>query len=228
MNPPLPKTVKALPPGFFNPHPVEVAKALLGKVVLHYAKGLWLGGMVVEAEAYALTDKGSHASLGQTPSRAPLFQPPGTVYMYYARGGDSFNVSCGGPGDAVLVKAGVPWVLPEEGGQRALHQITQNHPLPGGRPRPPKRVLAGQVLFAKGLGLKVKDWSGVQLPHPHLWVVDVGYGPTKVLQTTRLGISADRDAHLPWRFIDGAHLASATQNPLTQKTHPVPWNWVDP
>ena len=31
--------------------------------------------------------------------------PPGTIYIYYARGGDSLNVSCGGDGNAVLIKS---------------------------------------------------------------------------------------------------------------------------
>ena len=30
--------------------------------------------------------------------------------MYYARGGDSLNFSAGGPGNAVLIKSGHPWL----------------------------------------------------------------------------------------------------------------------
>ena len=30
--------------------------------------------------------------------------------MYYARGGDSFNISCAGEGNAVLLKAGIPYL----------------------------------------------------------------------------------------------------------------------
>ena len=34
--------------------------------------------------------------------------PPGTIYMYYAHGGDSLNFSCQGDGNAVLIKSGYP------------------------------------------------------------------------------------------------------------------------
>lgn len=35
--------------------------------------------------------------------------PAGTIYMYYARGGDSLNISCQGEGNAVLIKSAIPY-----------------------------------------------------------------------------------------------------------------------
>ena len=94
---------------FFARDPCEVACDLLGKVIRHSYRGKWLAAQIIETEAYYLVDKGSHASLGFTPKRAALFMPAGTIYMYYARGRDSLNISCEGEGNAVLIKSGYPY-----------------------------------------------------------------------------------------------------------------------
>src|SRR4051812_17780624 len=87
---------KILSSDFFNCDPCQVAKNLLGKILRVKYKSHWLSAMIIETEAYYLEDKGSHASLGFTEKRKALFMPPGTIYMYYARGGDSLNFSCRG------------------------------------------------------------------------------------------------------------------------------------
>jgi len=97
-----------LPP-FFNRDPQIVAQELLGKVLRHFYQGIWLNAQIIETEAYYIHDKASHASLGWTEKRKALFMPAGTIYMYYARGGDSLNISCKGDGNAVLIKSAVPY-----------------------------------------------------------------------------------------------------------------------
>jgi DNA-3-methyladenine glycosylase len=76
-----------------------------------------LKAIIVETEAYYLNDKASHAYLGYTHKRQALFMPPGTVYMYYSRGGDSLNVSCKGEGNAVLIKSAVPFLKGRNAGK---------------------------------------------------------------------------------------------------------------
>ncbi|MCK5662536.1 MAG: DNA-3-methyladenine glycosylase [Thiotrichaceae bacterium] len=73
---------------FFNQDACDVATQLLGKVIRRKYKQQWLAARIIETEAYYLEDKGSHASLGFTEKRKALFMPPGTIYMYYARGRD--------------------------------------------------------------------------------------------------------------------------------------------
>ena len=85
--------LKIIPNSFFERDPREVAPDLLGKVLRHRIDGCWLEARIIETEAYLLEERGSHASLGETPSRRALFMEAGTIYMYYARGGDSFNFS---------------------------------------------------------------------------------------------------------------------------------------
>jgi DNA-3-methyladenine glycosylase len=198
---------------FFDRDAQEVAQDLLGKVIAHRPGELWLCAAVVEAEAYYIHEKGSHASLGYTEKRKALFMPPGTIYMYFARGGDSLNVSCRGEGNAVLIKAGSPHARGRHA-EAALAEMRRRNPLPSGQERPPERLCAGQTLLCKALGLRVPDWDQRPLPQARLRFLDVGYRPNRIVRTTRLGIPVGRDPHLPYRFVDAAHARSATQNPL--------------
>jgi len=199
-----------LPASFFDRDPPTVARDLLGKVLRRRLGGRWLTAAVVEAEAYSIEEKGSHASLGRTPSREALWASPGTIYMYYARGGDSLNVSCAGAGNAVLFKAAMALGDPE--GVAAMQAL---NPL-GDRPRPPARLCSGQTLICRSLSLRVPDWDGRPFDET-FHVEDSGYRPPAVVQTTRLGIPAGRDEQLMWRFVDAARARHATSNPLTKR-----------
>ncbi len=83
---------------FYDLDTCKVAQDLLGKVIYKKHKSMWLSARIIETEAYYKREKGSHASLGFTLNRKALFMPPGTIYMYYARGADSLNISCRGKG----------------------------------------------------------------------------------------------------------------------------------
>jgi len=207
-----------IPSDWFDRDPREVAPDLLGKVLRHKVGGRWLCARIIETEAYRLEEKGSHASLGWTPKRNALFMPPGTIYMYYARGGDSFNLSCRGEGNAVLVKSGIPWPWPDPD-PAMLRQMQSLNPV-NGRPRPPEKLCSGQTLFCQSLGLKVPEWDQRTFQPGRLELLDVGEPLLEILQTTRLGIPPGRDEHLPYRFIDAANVRFCTKNPLTQRHDP--------
>jgi DNA-3-methyladenine glycosylase len=93
---------------FFDQDAQALAVALLGKVMRAKYRGRWLLARIVETEAYYLAEKSSHSSKGYTEKRKAMFMAPGTIYMYYSRGGDSMNISARGEGNAVLIKSGVP------------------------------------------------------------------------------------------------------------------------
>lgn len=229
---------------FFDRDAQVVACDLLGKVIRHEVGGFVLMAAIVETEAYYLTEKASHASLGYTEKRKPLFMPPGTIYMYYARGGDSFNVSCAGEGNAVLIKAGVPFpaaldpardaaldAVPGSGAEPSgentgnsgnsesamIAEMRRRNPLSSGKRRPLERLCSGQTLLCRALGLRVPVWSGIAVDTPPLSLLDVGYRPTRVARTTRMGIPEHRDGHLPYRFVDAAFALQATKNPFSSR-----------
>lgn len=202
-----------LPDSFFNRPALELAPDLLGKVIRYCHNGVWLSARIIETEAYMLTDKGSHASLGYTDKRQALFKDGGTIYMYYARGGDSLNFSARGEGNAVLIKSGHPYfdaLSPES----TLSILQANNPDRQGQPRPVHKLCAGQTLLCKSLGLKVPDWDNQRFDAEHFYVEDCGLRPQEIIQACRLGIPKGRDEHLPYRFVDAEFAVYCTKNPL--------------
>lgn len=197
---------------FFDRDPCEVAKDLLGKVIYVKHKDLWLSAQVIETEAYYLEDKGSHASLGYTEKRKALFMPAGTIYMYYARGGDSLNFSCHGEGNAVLIKSGFPYL--NDKADLVLKRMQQLNP-PKNKPghRRIEKLCNGQTLLCRSLGLKVPEWDQQTFDPNRFYVADRNYQPTEIIQTTRLGIPTGRDEHLAYRFVDKSKAQYCTKKP---------------
>jgi DNA-3-methyladenine glycosylase len=204
---------RALPDSFFNRDAQTLARDLLGKVVRHKVGELWLSARIIETEAYYLEEKGSHASLGYTEKRKALFLDGGHIYMYYSRGGDSLNFSAQGPGNAVLIKSAYPWV-DAFSDANSLAQMQLNNPDARGNVRPAERLCAGQTLLCKALGLKVPMWDAKRFDPQRIFVEDVGQRPAQIIQATRLGITAGRDEHLMYRFVDADYARFCTRNPV--------------
>ncbi len=198
---------------FFNQEPQEFAQGLLGKVLAVNQKGQWLMSRIIETEAYSIDEKASHSSLGYSEKRKALFMSPGTIYMYHSRGGDSLNFSCGGKGNAALIKSGYPLAIKDEIGG-SIPAMQKNNPNRDGSLRSIERLCAGQALLCKALDLRISEWDGQQLRHGQFELRQDSYSPSKIIQTTRLGIRQDRDAHLPFRYIDCKYANFCTKNPL--------------
>ena len=197
---------------FFDRDASVVAKELLGKVLCHHYRGhTWLKAQLIETEAYYLKDKASHASLGYTEKRKALFMPAGTIYMYYARGGDSFNISCAGEGNAVLIKSAYPYLT---NSNVSLMQ-SLNPQAKSGLPRPIDKLCKGQTLLCKALGLKVSDWDQQQFQANKLMIEDVGEKIDNIISTTRLGIPQGRDGYLPYRFVWAKMSKCCTKKPTS-------------
>jgi len=79
--------VAPLPRAFYNRPAIEVARALLGTVVVHGTTS----GRIVETEAYlgpqsGLEDRAAHSWRGITPRTRVIFGPPGYAYVYLIYG----------------------------------------------------------------------------------------------------------------------------------------------
>ncbi len=202
---------------FFDQDSCEVARLLLGKVIRRKYKQRWLGARIIETEAYYLEDKGSHASLGFTQKRKALFMPPGTIYMYYARGHDSLNVSTRGKGNAVLLKSAYPFEDSMTAAD-AIATMQALNPLPSGKIRAVEKLCSGQTLLCRALNLKVTEWDQKNFDPQQFYFDDLQIIPTNIIQTTRLGISRGRDETLPYRFIDAGFSRYCTKNPLSKSS----------
>lgn len=204
---------------FFSHDACHVAKSLLGKVIRRKYKDNWLSARIIETEAYYLSDKASHSSLGFTEKRKAMFMPPGTIYMYYARGQDSLNVSCGSTGDAVLIKSAFPY-CDEQSPEHTLSVMQQLNPAKNGELRNKTKLCSGQTLLCKSLNIKVSDWDQQQFDLNHFYIEDCGdYLDTRCIKTQRLGISPERDADKLYRFISYDYAKYCTSNPLAKKNY---------
>lgn len=102
-----------LPRGFYARDAEEVARDLVGKVLVRRMEdGTRRRARITETEAYVGEhDLASHSRVGRTPRNEAMFGPPGRAYVYLVYGmHHCLNVVTGGRGDgqAVLLRAAEP------------------------------------------------------------------------------------------------------------------------
>ncbi len=174
---------------------VQIAKELLGKIVVTSFNGQTTSGRIVETEAYmALTDKASHSFSGKRTNRNEhMYSPAGTAYVYICYGmHQMLNVVTNDEGipDAILIRA----VEPIEGINLMLQRT--------GKPYADYTLTKGPGNVGKAFGI-YKHHSGLLLLDNLLFIMDdkKRYGNDEIGISARIGIeSAGQDALLPYRF----------------------------
>ncbi len=87
---------------------VELARYLIGKIVVHDIDEGRLSGRIVETEAYPVGDSAGHAFRGETRRNRSLFLGRGYAYVYFTYGSSfMLNVTseAAGVGAGVLLRA---------------------------------------------------------------------------------------------------------------------------
>ncbi|MDX5428083.1 MAG: DNA-3-methyladenine glycosylase [Bacteroidota bacterium] len=173
---------------------VEVAKDLIGKVLVTEWEGVRTSGIIVETEAYCgANDKACHAHLQKRTKRTEvIFGPPGHAYVYLVYGiHNLFNIvtNVEGKADAILIRA----IRPLEG--------IQTMQLRRGIDQEDQRISNGPGLVTQALGID-RTHYGLDLTSGPLRIEDHGF-QHQVVSSVRIGVDyAGEDAQLPWRFLD--------------------------
>ena len=175
---------------------IQIAKELLGKILVTKWNGIETSGRIVEVEAYnGIVDKASHAAGGRRTNRNEVMYGEGGVsYVYLCYGiHHLFNVVTNRPETphAVLIRALEPIkgidVMLERTGKKQLDNTLTKGP--------------GNV--SKALGISFKHHSGLSLLSKELFIAEDDFELKKkdVVASPRIGVGyAGDDAKLLYRF----------------------------
>jgi len=172
---------------------VQVAKDLLGKVIVTKIDGVTTSGMITETEAYAgVTDKASHAYGNRRTNRTEIMYAQGGVaYVYLCYGiHHLFNVvtNVQDMPHAVLIRA----VEPVKGIDTMLQRRKKQKIAP--------QLTSGPGAMSMALGIH-KSHTGLSLSNGIITLHDDGVVVKDIVSTTRIGVDyAKEDALLPYRF----------------------------
>lgn len=181
-----------LPVAFFARPADQVARDLLGRLLVVEGADGRVGGRIVETEAYlGGEDPASHAAgLRRNERNAAIYGPPGTWYVYLSYGMHwCANLVAGPPGQgaAVLLRA----LQPLEG----LELMERRRGT-----RIARRLCAGPGRLCQALGID-RTLDGVPMRQsPARVLVAEGLPPGRVRVTPRIGIT--KAADWPLRFLE--------------------------
>lgn len=183
-----------LSPSFYlNEDVVQVAKDLLGKVIVTKIDGVTTSGIITETEAYAgITDKASHAYGGRRTNRTEIMYAMGGVaYVYLCYGiHHLFNVVTNVQDipHAVLIRA----IEPVKGIDAMLQRRKKTKLQP--------QLTSGPGAMSMALGIHTSH-TGLSLAKGIITIHDEDINVGDIVATTRIGVDyAKEDALLPYRF----------------------------
>ncbi|HHX77119.1 MAG TPA: DNA-3-methyladenine glycosylase [Firmicutes bacterium] len=176
---------------FYLKETAEVARQLLGKILVHNTEEGLVSGIIVETEAYLReNDPGCHAACGMTKRNEVMFEEGGIAYVYLIYGMYyCFNVVTGqkGDGEAVLVRA----VEPLEG----LEVMARAR----GR-KDPYALCSGPGKLCQAFGIDARH-NGKPLMGPDLGIME-GKKTGRVKVSPRVGLTRGKDKLLRFYFDD--------------------------
>jgi DNA-3-methyladenine glycosylase len=188
--------MKKIPLSFYTRKDVvEIAKDLIGKIIVTNFDGSITSGRIVETEAYvAITDKASHSFGGKRTARNEhMYAAAGTAYVYICYGmHQMMNVITNDKNipDAVLIRA----VEPLEGINIMLQRT--------GKKNLDKTLTRGPGNIGKALGI-FKHHSGNHLLGNKIYLMNdnAKINEEQIGTSVRIGVeSAGADSLLPYRF----------------------------
>jgi DNA-3-methyladenine glycosylase len=181
---------------FYQKDTIEVAKNLLGKILVHETPEGTTAGRIVEVEAYrGPEDLAAHSSGGRrTPRNECMYGEKGHAYVYFIYGlYFCFNVTAGcvvGKPEAVLFRA----LEPVEGEEL---MFKRRKVVAGKAPN----LANGPSRLCMAMGI-TKAQNRCDMTAPPLYIKDAPVVPMEdIVETTRIGVDYGKEyKDMPWRF----------------------------
>ena len=186
--------MKKLPRSFYlREDVIEVARDLLGKVLITRFNGSVMAGIITETEAYnGIVDRASHAFGGKRTARNE---------MMYARGGTAYVYLCYGIHhlfNVVTHRSNIPHAVLV----RSIHPLIGQTTMANRRQTNGKLTTGGPGTLSEALGIRT-DHNGTDLLGDTIHIADQGIRipVLSIIVGPRIGVgSAGADALLPYRF----------------------------
>jgi len=211
-------TQTRLTPSDFHLPTLDLARSLLGKLLVRQLAGQRLSGIIVEVEAYlAKDDPASHSYRGKNRKNAAMFMQAGTLYVYPIHAKHCLNVVSEpvGVGAAILIRALEPWEGIE---QMKLHRGTGDL----------RSLCTGPARLCQSLAID-REHDQINLcASREIWLEAApNLTAQKTWQVTaspRIGISAAQSTPYRW-FVDGHLCVSGLARLHQQRRH---WTFGSP
>ncbi|MUK88260.1 DNA-3-methyladenine glycosylase [Ornithinibacillus sp. L9] len=182
--------LQSLDVDFYSQPTIDLAKSLLGCILVKETKDGITSGFIVETEAYlGEYDQAAHSYRNRRTKRTEImFDQPGMVYTYTMHTHCLVNVVSGkvNQPEAVLIRAVEPY--------RGIHIMLQRRPV-----KKFQNLTSGPGKLTKALGITMEDY-GQSFLEPPLYIAK-GKKPGKIAQGKRIGIDNSGEARdYPYRF----------------------------
>ena len=184
-----------LPRDSYHASAEKVAPALLGHFLLRKIENEWVGGEIVETEAYLVNDPACHAYVRETARNRVMWGQEGRAYVFRIYGNyQCVNAVCrpAGMAEAVLIRA----LEPRFGAQimRQNRTVARDVELSNG---PSKLCIAMEIAGAQN-GVDLTDSNSPILLAQNPDRDDFLASRAPTIQTTRIGLTRAADWPLRW------------------------------
>jgi DNA-3-methyladenine glycosylase len=201
-----------IPRGFYDRPTLDVARDLLGKVLVHNRRGVTTSGVIVEVEAYiGESDAACHAAPGPTRRNEPLYGVPGHAYVYL-----NYGIHClvnvvteshGSPA-AVLIRALDPLDGVDVMRRRRARAAKGRRAAPLARTLPLHEICRGPGNLTMAMGITLAE-NRLDLLGDRLYIEDRGIVTGPLAWGPRIGIRVATEQ--PWRaWVQGHPAVSRT------------------
>ncbi|MFA1822307.1 DNA-3-methyladenine glycosylase [Virgibacillus oceani] len=181
---------KPLPESFYQETTLDLAKKLLGCILIKETEEGTASGIIVETEAYlGITDRAAHSFGNRRTKRTDImYQKAGLAYIYQMHTHKLINVVSGEEEqpEAVLIRAVEPYA--------GIDNMLKRRPV-----KKFQNLTSGPGKLTKALGIDMDDY-GHSLLEPPLFIAE-GEEPEGIEQGKRIGIDNSGEAmDYPYRF----------------------------